>query len=378
MSKVCPKCGQNVDDNAIQCPFCLADLNETGGTANTTVPSVNGIANADNNANISRQSTNDSVVNFAPVQSTIASEANETSDTVITNNNVLEEVTAPPFEGVEIDNASLESVSVDANAQSLEKPEEEMIMPTIPEAMIGELSSDLLSKKYEEDERINNERIAEKNRIEEQMRLQQMANEANANAQPMVKPDLLAVGPRDDGNNNNNVSAKKEKKKMNYKKILNIVTLLIMIIIAVCVWYFVLRDSSNKAHGYMEPIDTWYQGYNDSNSSTILSSYVPCLTQNEDVIDGVNNLVSSHNIYTWFTIDYVEERAEVVNSDDQEPLNQYLKDHCDTDIPTITEYKRVYIKQTISNNETKEETMKPQFFTVKIDNKWYILALQEQ
>lgn len=316
-------------------------------------------------------------VNFGPTESEVKSVANETSDTVM-DANALQEV-EPVLETVSVDNVNLETVSVDVSDQKEEVVEEVIEKPVLPAPTIGEINPDLLGSTYEQEEKMNNEMIAEKKRLDEEEHQRKLMEEQQKIAN-MAKPDLLAVNqtamPTTDSGSDDEM---KKKKRPNTKKILDIVTIAIILVIGlVAVWYFFLRDKEEKANdNYMQPIVSWFKGYNDGNASAMLSSYVPCLSNVDEIITEINNRVNSRLTNKNFYLEYKEEKSEVVNSQDQAELDSYLSERCAT-TPKIEEYKRVYINEKLSISEDKElEDNHPEFFVVRIENKWYILAFQE-
>ena len=161
---------------------------------------------------------------------------------------------------------------------------------------------------------------------------------------------------------------------------MNIITAVVVLIVAaVAIWYFVIREEEPaENNNYMAPINTWYQGYKSGDATKMLSAWVPCLSKSDTVIDETNDLLNSATGKLVY-LQYQEERSEVVNSTDQVPLNDLLNGICGTDSPTIQEYRHVYIKAQISNTETnKVDEVTPEFYTARINNKWYILAFQEE
>ena len=129
----------------------------------------------------------------------------------------------------------------------------------------------------------------------------------------------------------------------------------------------------------MTPVVTWFKGYNDGNVTTMLSSYIPCLANSDEIINTVNDTINNRLTYKSFYLEYKESKVEVVNSADQTALEDYLSKICINNSPKIDEYKRVYINEKVSNtDDNKVEETNPQFYTARIDNKWYVLAFQEQ
>ena len=317
-------------------------------------------------------------VNFGPTESEVKSVANETSDTVM-DANALQEV-EPVLETVSVDNVNLETVSVDVSDQKEEVVEEVIEKPVLPAPTIGEINPDLLGNTYEQEEKMNNEMIDEKKRLDEEEHQRKLMEEQQKIAN-MAKPDLLAVDqslmPTTDGGSDDDM---KKKKRPNTKKILDIATIAIILVIGlVAVWYFFLREKEEKANdNYMQPIVSWFKGYNDGNTRDMLSSYVPCLSSVDEFITEINDRVNSRLTNKNFYLEYKEEKSEVVNSQDQAELDSYLSERCSS-TPKIEEYKRVYIDEKLSVSEDKKmEENHPEFFVVKIENKWYILAFQEQ
>lgn len=385
----------NADNQPVETPIpvqetkpenILNDTNEVNPEAitNTGAVSQNGdVLKDEPKLNIPSKSlesivTETTSVNFGPTESEVKSVANETSDTIM-DANALQEV-EPVIETVSVDNVNLETVSVDVSDQKEEVVEEVIEKPVLPEPTIGEVNSDALINSYEEEEKMNNEMIAEKKRLDEEERQRKLLEEQQKIAN-MEKPDLLAVDQSlMPTTNDESADDMKKKKRPNTKKILDIVTIAIILVIGlVAVWYFFLREKEEKANdNYMQPIVSWFKGYNDGNTSAMLSSYVPCLSNVDEIITEINNRVNSRLTNKNFYLEYKEEKSEVVNSQDQAELDSYLSERCSS-TPKIEEYKRVYIDEKLSVSEDKKmEDNHPQFFVVKIENKWYILAFQGQ
>ncbi len=396
MSKICPKCGQTIDDDAIKCPFCNSDLNVEENEANTSVeqptvsvPEVTAQENAESaasasDANVSEEVSTEHKPQVLPVnetdnvnfnqQSSTASEANETSDTVISAGNVLEEISVSD-NGTDINNLNIESVSVSTDEGLSEEEEKPVEVPTMPEPTIGEIAPDLLGNVYDQEEKINNEKIAEQMRRDEEERKRLETEKMN---QPMEKPDLLASASKNDDVEGSGV--KNKSGKHSGKHMMNILTAIIVIAALVfVVWYFFLREPDEaEKNSYMDPIVTYFNSYDAGNVENMLSAWVPCLAKNDEVISEITKRVNDRLAYKSFYLEYNEIRAEVVNGPDKEELNKFLSERCEV-VPEVTDYKHVYINEKISDGEDKViEEINPEFYTVLIDGKWYMMALQDK
>ena len=136
---------------------------------------------------------------------------------------------------VEIVNDSLETVTINATELKFEedipKPIEIQI-PDMPEAIVGEINPNLLGNQYDEEERINNEKIEMKHQQElAELERQRQAYLA-AQQDPNSRPDLLA------GRTEEVVVEVKPKKKSSFGKILLIVVLLAAV--AFALYYFLV------------------------------------------------------------------------------------------------------------------------------------------
>ncbi len=151
-----------------------------------------------------------------------------------------EEIVLPQEEPIkdselEIVNDSLETVTTTAEELKFEedvpKPVEVQI-PDMPAPTISEINPDLLGNQYDEEERINNEKI-EMKRQQELAELERQRQEYLAAQQdPNSRPDLLA------GRTEEVIVEVKPKKKSSFGKVLVIVLLLLAI--AFALYYFLV------------------------------------------------------------------------------------------------------------------------------------------
>ena len=277
----------------------------------------------------------------------------------------------------QVENDDIESVSISAPQESLEVKEEEIVIPEMPAPTVGEINPELLGNKYDAEEAINNQKIEVKKQ-QDAMEMERIRQEAAAKSQmPMEKPDLLAKIPDPEAQDVELSTPKKKGKPM--RKVLNAIIIILAIAVAgAAVWYFFFqgKEDANKEK-YMEPVETYITGYRDADASKMLSAFVPCVAKSEEVSLMITNLISTRNQYKEVQVEFSEKSAEVVNSADQQSLNDYLKNTCGTDAPTIKEYKQVYVEQKIKTEQDKDFVIKnPKFWNVMIDENWYILMVE--
>lgn len=276
-----------------------------------------------------------------------------------------------------VENDAIESVSISAPKESLEVKKEEFVIPEMPAPTVGEINPELLGNKYDADEAINNQKIEVKKQ-QDAMEMERIRQEAAAKSQmPMEKPDLLARIPDPDAQDVETSTPKKKGKPM--RKVLNAIIVLLAIAVAgAAIWYFFIqgKEDANKDK-YMDPISTYITGYRDADASKMLSAFVPCVAKSEEVSLMISNLITTRNQYKEMTIEFSEKSAEVVNGADQQSLNDYLKNVCGTEAPTITDYKQVYVEQKTKTEQDKDFVIKnPKFWNVMIDETWYILMVE--
>ena len=163
------------------------------------------------------------------------------------------------------------------------------------------------------------------------------------------------------------------------RKVLNVIIVILAIAVAgAAVWYFFFqgKEDANKEN-YMEPIETYITGYRDADASKMLSAFVPCVAKSEEISLMITNIISTRNQYKELQVEFSEKSAEVVNGSDQQSLNEYLKNTCGSEAPTIKEYKQVYVEQKIKTEQDKDFAVEnPKFWNVMIDEKWYILMVE--
>ena len=276
-----------------------------------------------------------------------------------------------------VENEEIESVSISAPQESLEVKEEEFVIPEMPAPSVGEINPELLGNKYDAEEAINNQKIEVKKQ-QDAMEMERIRQEAVAKSQmPMEKPDLLARIPDPEAQDVELSAPKKKGKPM--RKVLNVIIVILAIAVAgAAVWYFFFqgKEDANKEN-YMEPIETYITGYRDADASKMLSAFVPCVAKSEEISLMITNIISTRNQYKELQVEFSEKSAEVVNGSDQQSLNEYLKNTCGSEAPTIKEYKQVYVEQKIKTEQDKDFAVEnPKFWNVMIDEKWYILMVE--
>ena len=138
---------------------------------------------------------------------------------------------------VEIVNDSLETVTTTAEELSFEDeiPKAvEVQIPDMPAPTIGEINPDLLGNQYDEEERINNEKIEKKHQQELAEIERQKQEYLAAQQDPNSRPDLLA------GRTEEVVVEVKPKKKTSFGKLL--VVILLLFAIAFALYYFLVLE----------------------------------------------------------------------------------------------------------------------------------------
>ena len=191
----CPKCGKELE-NGSKCPVC--DI--------------------------------ENKLEEVQVEATVSLDAQEAKEEIV----VQQEEPAKDSE-VEIVNDSLETVTTTAEELSFEEdiPKAvEVQIPDMPAPTIGEINPDLLGNQYDEEERINNEKIEMKHQQELAELERQRQEYLAAQQDPNSRPDLLA------GRTEEVVVEVKPKKKTSFGKILIIILLLSAI--AFALYYFLV------------------------------------------------------------------------------------------------------------------------------------------
>ena len=188
------------------------------------------------------------------------------------------------------------------------------------------------------------------------------------------KPDLMARVDYVVSNDPNNQPEIRKKKKSSFLPKFFII-LIIMLAGAGAYWYFFARDSKPKEETYETTIKNYYRYIEKKDKTGVLSTYVPCTRKDENVLNELEVALSSFK--DNYKIEYKINNVEVVNEDDQNNLKTAtIGTYCGTDnIPNITDYKHVYVSQTIVSDERTTNDM--EFWVVKIDNKWYIVPITE-
>lgn len=275
-------------------------------------------------------------------------------------------------------NENLETISVEVKEEVLEEKEEVIEVPEMPAPEVGEVDLEQLINKYDTEEKINLEKMESKKKYEEAINEQKRLEEEAKRQQPMPKPDLLATIPDEEAIDDLVLDNKKKKGKKPMRKLMNmIIVILVLAIGGVLIWYFMQGMSNKENNNYIKPVDDYFTAYKEGNSSKMLESFVTCVAQTEEITTLITTTINNSAQYGTITLEYKEKNTEVVNKDDQQHLDTYLKTMCPTNTPTIEEYKHVYIEQKIKGQEEKEFTINnPEFWVVKISNNWYILQLQ--
>ena len=281
-----------------------------------------------------------------------------------------------------VENNSLETISIDASENQLVEEEEVFEIPVMPEPSIGEINPELLGNKYDAEEEINKEKLEAKKKLEEEERERRQQEELAKQQVPMERPDLLAGFGQPDPNEVE-IEEPKKKKSGGGKVALTIILIIALIALVGGGAWFVLSGGLEKIFkktpdaSYIDPVKTYYEGFNEGNSEKMISAFVPCLAQSDPVINTVTNSQNIKNQNANLKITFIETSVEVVNADDKKYLSKHLLEHCSTNVPTITDYKHVFIEQkTKLNTDSKEETSNPEFWTAQIEEKWYIIFIQ--
>ena len=281
-----------------------------------------------------------------------------------------------------VENNSLETISVDASENHLVEEEEVFEIPVMPEPSIGEINPELLGNKYDAEEGINKERLEAKKKLEEEERERRQQEELAKQQVPMERPDLLAGFGQPDPNDIE-IEEPKKKKSSGGKVVLTIILIIAILALVGGGAWFVLAGGLDKLFkkapdtSYIDPVKMYYEGFNEGNSEKMTSAFVPCLAQSDPVINTVTNSQNIKNQNANLKITFIESSVEVVNADDKKHLSKHLLEHCSTNVPTITDYKHVFIEQkTKLNTDSKEEISNPEFWTAQIDEKWYIIFIQ--
>lgn len=291
---------------------------------------------------------------------------------------ILPTDTLSNIDDTNISNENLETISVEVKEEVLEEKEEVFEVPEMPAPVVGEVDLEQLINKYDTEEKINLEKMESKKKYEEAINEQKRLEEEAKRQQPMPKPDLLATIPDEEALDDLVVDKNIKKGKKPMRKLMNVIlVILVLAIIGILIWYFVQGMSNKENNNYIKPVDNYFNAYKEGNSSKMLESFVPCVAQTEEITSLITTTINNSAQYGTITIEYKEKNTEVVNKDDQQHLDTYLKTMCPTNTPTIEEYKHVYIEQKIKGQEEKEFTINnPEFWVVKISNNWYILQLQ--
>lgn len=222
MMDKCVKCNQPLEEGLTKCPNCGEKKSNNSVIQEVIVDFENEINDRDKVVKTHEQPTEE--------QQTLASKNN---------------IGIVPFEENTIANELLETVSVDVNSLILEeeKTKETIIeIPDMPEPEIAEINPELLGKNYDEEERINNEKIEAKRQrdLAELERKRQEEEEKKQRAALEGKPDLLAG--RSNGEIPTNYESKTKRKKRKFKRILLIIFILALIGFGLY-FFLVLREN---------------------------------------------------------------------------------------------------------------------------------------
>lgn len=411
MSKICPKCGKEYDENELNCPYCpVGNVNdvievakeevlpEPTSVVDESTPIVTEVEVPTNVLPLVEETHHEE-----PTSPVIESPVIETPglvDILPTNTineiiddepilkaessgleaTILEEVSVSVSEDIlepAIENEEIETVSISTPESSLEEEKEEFVIPEMPAPVVGEINPELLGNKYDSEEELNNQRIEAKKQ-KEALEAEKLRQEAELKSQtPMEKPDLLARIPDTETEGVELTSTKKKGKPM--RKVLNaIIVILGIAVVAAAVWYFFLQDKDAESEtNYMDPISTYMEGYKESDAGKMLSSFVSCVSSTDEITAMINASIQTRQQYKEVNIEYKETNVEVVNNSDQAKLDEYLKNACGTETPKIEDYKQVYVEQKIKTEQDIDFVVNnPKFWNVKINNEWYILMVE--
>ncbi|MBQ7104755.1 MAG: zinc ribbon domain-containing protein [Bacilli bacterium] len=421
MTLICKKCGKEYEDSELKCPYCgeayteeneIDDILEVplGEEENKTLeevkisetPAVVSVeVNAETKENIQEEVvleetkeevTKPTIIEEEPVTLTevtpvvdtlpsIEEEAPVKAEMPIIETPNLDDIlptdTLNNLDETNISNDNLETISVELQEETLEEKEEVFEIPEMPAPEVGEVDLEQLINKYDNDEKENLEKIEAKKQYDEAVSEQKRLEEEAKRQQPVPKPDLLATIP-DETDVDIDIKTTKKKGKKPMKKVMNaILVILIIAVIGVLIWYFIQGRETKENNNYMKPVDEYFSAYKAGDSTKMLASFVPCVSQTDEITTLITTTVNNSAQYGVITLEYKETTTEVVNKDDQKHLDEYLKNMCPTSTPAIEEYKHVFVEQKIKGQEEKEFTVNnPEFWVVKVNNEWYILQIQ--
>jgi len=278
----------------------------------------------------------------------------------------------------EVENKSLETISIDASADALVEEEEVFEIPVMPEPTIGEINPELLGSKYDNEEQANNKKIETKKKLEEEEHERKVQEELAKREIPMERPDLLAGF----GQSDLNLEIDEPKKKKSGGGKIVIAIIVILAVVGIAIWFLLsggLDKILNKEpeNSYIDPVNEYYNGYNNSDSEKMINSFISCLASSDIVTNVVNNSLNVKNQNTNLKVTFKETSVEVVNKDDQKHLDKHLLDNCATNVPDITDYKHIFIEQkTKLNTDSNEEKSNLEFWVAEVKEKWYIIMIQ--
>ncbi|MBR4261890.1 MAG: hypothetical protein IKQ35_00815 [Bacilli bacterium] len=327
----------------------------------------------------------ESAINDVPV----VTEVKESNDVIEAVSQPIEEKDKPKAvidantvidvpEGIEeisvddIVNNELESVSVKVEEEN-KNTEETVQKVELPEATVGEIDSSILVNMYEQEEKENehNKMLLAKEE-EDRRKREEEARLAKQRMEP--KPDLMARVDYVVSNEQGPTSNVRKKKKGSFLPKFFII-LFVMLLGAGLYWFFFVKDSKPKEETYETPINTYYKSIEKKDKKGIVSAYVPCARKDENLMNEIEVALASFQ--DKFSVEYKIKNVEVVNEDDQNNLKTTaLGTYCGVEnIPNITDYKHVYVSQTIVTDE--RTTTEIDFWVVQIDKKWYIIPITE-
>ena len=333
----------------------------------------------------SEEGSLESAINDVPV----VTEVKESNDVIEAVSQPIEEKEKPKAvidantvidvpEGIEeisvddIVNNELESVSVKVEEENT-NTEETVQKVELPEATVGEIDSSILANMYEQEEKENehNKMLLAKEE-EDRRKREEEARLAKQRMEP--KPDLMARVDYVVSNEQVPTSNVRKKKKGSFLPKFFII-LFVMLLGAGLYWFFFVKDSKPKEETYETPINTYYKSIEKKDKKGIVSAYVPCARKDENLMNEIEVALASFQ--DKFSVEYKIKNVEVVNEDDQNNLKTTaLGTYCGIEnIPNITDYKHVYVSQTIVTDE--RTTTEIDFWVVQIDKKWYIIPITE-
>ena len=293
-------------------------------------------------------------------------------------------------EGLE-ENKDITSVSIDeiptttveeVVAEPVPEVVAEVAPVVLPDTQIGEINSDALSSVYEDEQKKYDELVIAKE--QQDALIAQREKEAEENAKKFeVKPDLMAkaeIAIQPDGVPEiDHVKINKRRRKKKFRKLFFTFFIIILFVGGVAGFgYWYLFNKEKEPSTPTTPITLYLKGYQNGDKEMILSAFVPCSRDSQDVKDTVKFLINDRKLSNKMSVTYEVTSTEVVNDVDREDNNtNYLGVQCGTEnIPNIQDYKHVYTNVTI-DVDGSITTKRAEFWTVLIDGEWYMILIPE-